>query len=133
MTPAPDDVDLLTLDDVLDIAEGVLPQVVVGDLGLLDSAVAQPRTFVFGVEAYPSFAQKCAALIYSLARNHALVDDNKRLAWAATRVFCLMNGRDLRFDVDSAEQMVLDVAAGELDIPGLVLLIDAHLHDVAAE
>ena len=30
-----------------------------------------------------------------LARNHALVDGNKRLAWAATRVFCLLDGSGL--------------------------------------
>ena len=35
----------------------------------------------------------------------------KRLAWSATRVFCLLNGRDLIYDVDEAERLVLDVAA----------------------
>jgi len=31
-------------------------------------------TFVFGTDAYPSFAEKAAALMHSLARNHALLD-----------------------------------------------------------
>lgn len=127
MSSPPDDLDFLSLDDVLKVAEGVLPQVVIGDLGLLDSAVAQPQTFVFGVAAYPSFAQKCAALMYSLARNHPLVDGNKRLAWAATRVFCLLNGKDLRFDVDAAEEMVLGVASGAIALPDLATIIEEHL------
>lgn len=52
---------------------------------------------------YPTFAGNAAALMHSLAPNHALVDGNKRLAWAATRVFCLLNGHDLAFTVDDAE------------------------------
>ncbi len=74
MTWPPDDVDFLTVDDVLQIADGVLPQVIVRDAGLLESAVARPMTFVFGTDAYPSFAEKAAALMHSLARNHALLD-----------------------------------------------------------
>lgn len=129
MTSPPDDVDFLTVDDVLQIAEGVLPQVIVRDAGLLESAVARPMTFVFGTDAYPAFPEKAAALMHSLARNHALLDGNKRLAWAATRVFCLMNGRDLVLDIDEAEAMVLSVAAGELDVPELATIVADHLTD----
>ena len=50
--------------------------------------------------------------MHSLARNHALVDGNKRLAWAATRVFCLLNARDIEFTVDDVEALVLAVAIG---------------------
>ncbi len=60
-----------------------------------------------------------AALMHSLARNHPLVDGDKRLAWAATRVFCLLNGSDLRLPVDDAERLVVGVAAGEIDVPDL--------------
>jgi len=86
-------------------------------------------TFVFGTDAYPEFVEKAAALMHSLARNHALLDGNKRLAWAATRIFCLMNGRDLVLSVDEAEQMVLAVAAGDLDVPELAETLRAHLID----
>ena len=57
--------------------------------------------------------------MHSLARNHPLVDGNKRLAWAATRVFCLLNGRGPRLPVDEAEQLVLAVADGTVDVPDL--------------
>jgi len=65
--------------------------------------------------------------MHSLARNHALVDGNKRLAWAATRVFCLLSGRDLTFGVDEAETVVVAVATGELDVPDLARAIELHL------
>lgn len=63
----------------------------------------------------------------SLARNHALADGNKRLAWSATRAFCLLNGRDIRYLVDGAEALVVAVAAGELDLPAIAAWADAHL------
>ena len=94
--------DYLSLEDLLDIAVGVAGSIVVRDRGLLASAAARPRTTVLGEDAYPALADKAAALMHSLARNHALLDGSKRLAWAATRVFCLLNGRDLDFSVDEA-------------------------------
>lgn len=118
--------DYLSLADLLEVAAGVVDGVIVRDLGLLESAAARPRTTVFGADAYPSFAEKAAALMHSLARNHPLVDGNKRLAWAATRVFCLLNGADLLMDVDAAESMVLAVARGELDVPELADILARH-------
>lgn len=112
-------VDHLTVDDLLDIAEGTLPTVAVRDIGLLASAASRPLASAFGEEAYPSFAEKAAALLHSIARNHALVDGNKRLAWAATRAFCLLNDRDIVLSVDDAEAIVVGAAAGTLDLPEL--------------
>jgi death-on-curing protein len=120
-------IDYLSADDLLDVAAGVLGEVRVRDAGLLASAAARPSTTAFGEEAYPSFTQKAAALLHSLARNHALVDGNKRLAWSAARAFCLLNGRDVRYAVDDAETFVLAVAAGDLDVPDITAWLDAHL------
>ena len=121
--------DYLSVEDLLEIASGVLPEVLIRDRGLLASAADRPRTTVFGEDAYSTFPVKAAALIHSLARNHPLVDGNKRLAWAATRVFCLLNGRDLTYEsVDAAEAFVLDVAAGRIDVPEIAEWISLHLH-----
>ncbi|GAB3599802.1 type II toxin-antitoxin system death-on-curing family toxin [Kineococcus gypseus] len=120
-------IDHLSFEDLLEIAAGVIEDVQVRDAGLLASAAARPRTTVFGRPAYPALAEKAAALMHSLARNHPLVDGNKRLAWSATRVFCLLNGTDLVMDVDAAERMVLGVAAGELDAAALADVIARHL------
>lgn len=75
---------------------------------------------MFGQDAYPEVWQKAAALMESLARNHALVDGNKRIAWYATWVFLHIIGRRLSsdFSVDEAETFVLDVRQGVLDMPG---------------
>ncbi len=118
MTPARE-LDYLSSEDLLEIGSGILPAVRVRDVGLLVSAAARPQATALGREAYRGFADKAAALMHSLARNHPLVDGNKRLAWAATRVFCLLNGHDLAFTVDEAEALVVATAAGELDVPEL--------------
>ena len=108
----------LVLPELLNLAERLgTPDV--RDYGLLESALARPKASVFGQDAYPDLGHKAAALMESLARNHALVDGNKRLAWYATWVFLQINGRRLRadFDVDEAEAFVLAVCQGELDVP----------------
>jgi death on curing protein len=127
VTEPDDDVDHLSLDDLLDIAAGIVEAPLVRDMGLLASAAARPRTTAFGEDVYPAFADRAAALMHSLARNHALVDGNKRLAWAATRVFCLLNGRDLDLSVDEAEVVVVAGAAGEIDVPVLAEVLGRHL------
>lgn len=125
MTPA--EIDYLSLDDLLEIASGILPTVEIRDVGLLAAAAARPRSSAFGAEAYPSFAEKVAALLHSIARNHALVDGNKRLAWSAPRVLCLLNGRDLSLGVDEAEALVVGAATGVHDVAALAELIGTAL------
>lgn len=120
-------IDYLSAEDLLEIAVGVIGEVAIRDGGLLAAAAGRPESSAFGESAYPTFAGKAAALMHSLARNHALVDGNKRLAWAATRAFCLLNGRDLAFTVDEAEQFVLGVARGELDVPDITTVLERHL------
>ena len=65
--------------------------------------------------------------MHSLARDHALADGNQQLAWSATRTFALLNGKDIRYDVDDAERLVVEVAAGELHVPEIAVWIAAHL------
>lgn len=85
--------DYLTLDDVLAAAEAHRGHPAeVGDYGLLASATARPQTTVFGEDAYPTVHEKAAALLQSLATNHALIDGNKRTAFVATALFYELNG-----------------------------------------
>jgi death-on-curing protein len=118
--------EYLSVEDLLEIAESIVGGVTVRDRGLLASAAGRPGASAFGAEAYPTFAEKAAALMHSIARNHALVDGNKRLAWAATRVFCLLNGRDLEYAVDEAEALVVAVARGDLEVPEIAASIEGH-------
>jgi death-on-curing protein len=120
------EIDYLTVGDLLEIADGVIGEVAVRDVGLLAAAAGRPQATVFGQDAYPTFDDKAAALLHLLVRNHALVDGNKRLAWSATRVFCLLNGYDLRSTTDDGERLVVSAAAGEIDVPDISTWIRDH-------
>lgn len=106
----------LDLDDlVLVAARAIAGKVVVRDYGLLESAVARPRTTVGGAEAYPDVHTKAAALLHSLCRNHALVDGNKRLAWTACQVFLGLNGEWVEASEDDRFDLMTAVASGAID------------------
>jgi death on curing protein len=106
----------LTLPELLHIAERAMgQQPAVRDVGLLEAAAARPQATAFGSEAYPDLDAKAAALLHSLARSHALIDGNKRLALAATIAFYGVNGRRLTFTNDEAYDFIIDVATGKLD------------------
>ena len=85
------DVEYLSLEDALQLVRdlGAGP---VRDVGLLDSAIGRPSSSALGRDACPTLALKAAALMLSLARNHVLVDGDKRLAWLAAVVFLDLNG-----------------------------------------
>ncbi len=88
----------------------------VRDIGLLDAATARPRSSAFGQDAYPTLALKAAAFVHSVARNHALVDGNKRLAWLATVVFLDINRHLVDLTDDAAFDLVMDVAQGAAEV-----------------
>lgn len=106
----------LTLEEALVVAERILGAPAdVRDAGLLESALARPQATAFGQDAYASIHHKAAALLHSLACNHALVDGNKRLALAATIAFYGLNGFRFRLTNDEAYELVIDVATGRTD------------------
>ncbi len=108
----------LAVEDVLLLAKRIgepRPR----DIGLVSSAVMRPQTTVFGEDAYPDLHTKAAALLHSLARNHAFLDGNKRTAWLATGAFYWINGQLLDAPDDPAYDLMIAVAKGDLDVPDI--------------
>jgi death-on-curing protein len=120
-----DAVEHLRLEDLLELTRrlGAGP---VRDVGLLDSAVARPRSSVFGADAYPTLELKAAALLHSVVNNHALVDGNKRLAWLACVVFLDLDDHETGLDDDGAFALVMAVAAGEQDLSATAAALDVR-------
>lgn len=117
----------LTLPELLHIAQRTLgPDYAVRDYGLLEAALARPQATAFGKDAYTTLDAKAAALLHSLARNHALIDGNKRLALAALIAFYGLNGRRLKLTNDGAYDLVMSVAAGHLDTVDDIAAILQH-------
>jgi death on curing protein len=118
----------LGMDDLLAAADAALAPAppAIRDLGLLESALARPRASAFGVDAYADLFTKAAALLESVARNDALVDGNRRLAWVATRLFLLLNDEDVHAPLpESGDEFVRAVAQGELALSAIA----ETLHD----
>ena len=101
----------------------------VRDEGLFLSALARPAASAFGYDAYPSLELKAAALMTSLARNHALIDGNKRTAWILTVAFLEINGRTVEMTQDEKFDFVLAVARGDLELEEIVDILARHLRD----
>lgn len=106
------DIDYLTLDDVLALA--IRGAFTVGDPGLLQSALARPQATVFGEDAYPSIHEKAAALFQSLAVNHAMLDGNKRMSLASLELFYALNGFSVTATDDQLFDLVIAVSTREL-------------------
>jgi death on curing protein len=117
----------LTPAELLVVAGRVLAEEPkVRDYGLLEAAAARPGSSAFGEDAYPDVHSKSAALLHSLARNHPLVDGNKRLALAAVIAFCGMNGLRLTLTNDQVYDLVMAVATGAKDaVPDIAHVLRA--------
>jgi death-on-curing protein len=99
----------------------------VRDAGLLASALSRPATTIFGADAYESLELKAAAMLESLARNHPLIDGNKRTAWTLMVLFLWINGYCHEMPTDTAFDLVLGVARGEIELDAAAAIIRAHL------
>lgn len=116
----------LDAEDLLLVARRTLPEVRVRDLGLLAAAAARPYASAFGEDAYPSVHLKAAALVHSLAKDHALVDGNKRLALASLITFLGLHDLRLTLDNAAAYDLIIAIVVDELaDVESIALLLEA--------
>lgn len=88
-------------------------------LDLADSALNAPAAGFGGVEFYIGLERKAAVLCARLARNHPLVDGNKRVALLCMREFLARNDAEWNHPPDDPEgdqtvAVMERVAAGEM-------------------
>lgn len=116
--------EYLTLEDGLMIVQRLGFHV--RDAGLLSSALARPAASLFGEDAYATLDRKAATLLESLTRNHPLFDGNKRTAWTSFVAFLWINGFKHDFDTDGAFDLIVGVAAGDIDLDESERRISTH-------
>lgn len=86
------------------------------DEGILEYALARPiNKAAYGCDDLMELA---AAYLYGLAKNHAFIDGNKRIAIVAAAVFLTENGWEIDADEGQLYTFVLSVAAGDIDEEG---------------
>jgi death on curing protein len=82
------------------------------DEGMLRSALERPVNKWRYEQA--GLAELAAAYAFGLAKNHAFVDGNKRIAFMAMMVFLRKNGVPFSPDPARSTSIVLSLAAGEV-------------------
>jgi death-on-curing protein len=121
----------LTLGEVVELHRRLVAEsggaAGIRDLGLLESALAQPGATFAGTDLHPTLVDKAAALGFSLVANHPFVDGNKRTGHAAMEVFLVLNGYEVQASVDDQERLMLAVASGEIDREQLAVWLSQHI------
>lgn len=122
--------DFLELDDVLELhlelvsrfggADGVR------DMGLLESALAVPRSGMGGQYFHADEFEMAAAYLFHLVKNHPFLDGNKRAGAAAALVFLEMNGIAVRATNDDIVDVTLGVAEGRIQKSGVAEFLRKH-------
>ena len=96
------------------------------DEGMLDSALNAPFQTFSGEDVYPSLQQKAARLCFGLVKNHPFVDGNKRIGAHVMLVFLALNGVELQHSQTELSDIILQLAAGEIDAERLLHWILSH-------
>lgn len=100
------------------------------DGGLLDSALARPRQ-KHAYEPDNDLAALAAAYGFGLAKNHAFIDGNKRIAFVAMYVFLGLNGYDLDAPEPEVVSVMESVAASTVGESELTDWLRAAMHPSA--
>lgn len=96
------------------------------DEGMLDSSLNAPFQTFGGEDMYPSLQQKAARLCFGLVKNHPFVDGNKRICAHAMLVFLALNGIELQHSQSELSDVILQLAAGEIEATDLLRWILEH-------
>ena len=100
----------------------------VRELGLLDSAVAQPQASFGGnfLHAFPF--EMAAAYLYHIVQNHPFFDGNKRTGAVAALVFLDFNGIEIDAPKGSLYDITLSVATGQAGKAEIAEFFRSHAH-----
>ncbi len=124
----------LTLSEVLELHRQIIDQsggaMGILNLGGLESALAQPRMTFARSDLYPTIADKASALGYFLIQNHPFVDGKKRTGHAAMEIFLVLNGLKIQAPLSEQEQVILQVASGEMEHDQFTAWLQTNLHRI---
>lgn len=107
--------EFLTVDDIFEIHQNQI-QVYGGtdgvrDIGLLESALAQPSAAFGGAWLHSDVFEMAAAYLFHLVQNHPFIDGNKRVGLEAA--FLELNNLSIEVEDDKLIELVLSVAQGQ--------------------
>ena len=122
---------MIEFDSVIEIHETLIKQFGgisgIRDKNLLISAISRPSSGTKDQEFYPSPAQKAAAIIESIVKNHPFIDGNKRTGYVLMRIVLLEFGFDIKASEDEKYDFVIKIASGQLEYEDIYSWILNHL------
>lgn len=95
------------------------------DEGMLELALHRPQQREIYGE--PDLSELAAAYLFGIAKNDPFVDGNKRTAFAAADLFLYFNGLSIEAEQEDIIQLVMMVAAGEIDEAGAAAFFRDHV------
>ena len=108
----------LTLDDIIESHQNQIDTYDgshgIRDIGLLESAIAQPEASFGGQYLHADIFQMAAAYLYHLVMNHPFVDGNKRVGLEAALIFLEINNENLNASDEELVDLVLKTTAGQI-------------------
>ena len=96
------------------------------DAALLESAVQSPLATFDGQELYPRIKEKAAKLGYTLVKNHAFIDGNKRIGVYCMLIFLDVNGVEMICSDDDLIALGLGLADGSFRYESVLDWIEQH-------
>jgi death-on-curing protein len=109
----------LTLAEILDVHGDQIRryggQAGLRDIGLLESALAQPEASIAGEWLHGDLYEMAAAYAFHLCQNHPFLDGNKRTALASALVFLELNGISLLDPRGRLKDAMFRMASGKMN------------------
>lgn len=98
----------------------------VRDMGLLDSAIAQPKAMFSGEYLHQWPYEMAAAYMFHIVSNHPFVDGNKRTGAASAIVFLDINGIQIDNDEPGLVELTLKVATSQSSKAQIAAFFESH-------
>ncbi len=120
----------LTLDDILESHQNQIDTYGgshgIRDIGLIESAIAQPEASFGGEYLHADIFKMAAAYVYHLVMNHPCVDGNKRVGLEAALIFLEINNENLNASDEELADLVLKTTAGQVGKPEIAEFFRSH-------
>lgn len=120
----------LSLDDILESHQNQIETYGGGqgirDIGLLESAIAQPEACFGGQFLHADVFEMAAAYLYHLVMNHPFVDGNKRVGLEAALIFLEVNDQRLNASDEELVDIVLKTTMGQVGKPEIAEFFRTH-------
>lgn len=98
----------------------------VRDIGLLESAIAQPQTQFDGKYLHDDLFAMAAAYLFHWVMNHPFVDGNKRVGLEAALVFLEINGVSMNATDEELVELVLATTRNAIAKPATASFFRSH-------